>query len=68
MVGAFCPYIVKEHKQNRNIPLEAVDPFQLQMKAEALLLGIGELAGSARGGEWGTRLTVASAAQWDTCL
>lgn len=38
LVWAFCPYTVKEHKQNENIQFEAMDPVQFQMKAEALLL------------------------------
>ena len=67
LVGAFCPYTVKEHKQNENIQSEAVDPFQLQIKAEAQLLQDREQASSPRAEEWGARLTVTTAAQWDTC-
>ena len=67
LVGAFCPYTVKEHKQNENIQSEAVDPFQLQIKAEAQPLRDREQAGSPRAEEWGVRLTVTTATQWDTC-
>ena len=67
LVGAFCPYTVKEHKQNENIQSEAVDPFQLQIKAEAQLLWDREQASSLRAEERGARLTVTTATQRDMC-
>ena len=64
LVGAFCPYTVKEHKPNKNIQFEAMDPFQLQIKA--LFLQDGR-AGWLSKSRVRSKADSTAAAQWDTC-